>query len=373
MLIPPSRRDALRKKLLAWWDAGHRDLPWRFPQHGADAYRVWLAEVMLQQTQVAAVVPYYRRFLERFSTLEALAAAREEDVLALWSGLGYYARGRRLHAAAREALRLHGGLPADRDALAALPGFGPYTAGAVASIAFALRAPCVDGNVARVLARIFSVDGAPEAPDVRERLWALAGELVPAERPGDFNQALMELGATVCGKPAPGCGRCPVEALCGARRAGREREIPAARRRRQPTPLAMACAVIERDGALLVARRAPGGLFGGLWELPSAEVERGCDPRRALQGALRARLELEFDVGEVAGAVDRVLTHRLLRLTAYRCRAARAPRLCPGLAWARATDLERLGLATAMRQLVAVARSRTPLSPTLSPLAGRGR
>ncbi|HET9598854.1 MAG TPA: A/G-specific adenine glycosylase, partial [Anaeromyxobacteraceae bacterium] len=193
--VPASRRAALRRRLLAWWDAGHRDLPWRYPQRAADPYRVWLAEVMLQQTQVAAALPYYRRFVERFPALEALAVASEDEVLALWSGLGYYARGRRLLAAAREAMRRHGGLPADPAALRALPGFGPYTTGAVASIAFALPVPCVDGNVARVLSRLFLVAGPPEARATRHRIAGLAAALVHPERPGDWNQALMELGA----------------------------------------------------------------------------------------------------------------------------------------------------------------------------------
>src|SRR5512138_1944729 len=176
--MPAPRRAALRRRLLAWWDAGHRELPWRFPQHAADPYRVWLAEVMLQQTQVRTVVPYYARFLARYPTLEALAAADEDGVLALWSGLGYYARGRNLLAAAREAIARHGGLPASLEALRALPGFGPYTAGAVASIAFAIPAPAVDGNVIRVLARLFAVRGAPGDARFRRRIDALAAELV---------------------------------------------------------------------------------------------------------------------------------------------------------------------------------------------------
>jgi A/G-specific adenine glycosylase len=353
--VPPARAASLRRRLLAWWDAGHRDLPWRFPQHGADPYRVWIAEVMLQQTQVAAVIPYYRRFVERFPTLERLAAASEEEVLALWSGLGYYARGRRLRVAAQEALARHGGLPPSAEALAALPGFGPYTAGAVASIAFALPAPAVDGNVARVLARLFAVDGAPEAPEVRARLWALAAQLVPAAgdpdpRPGDFNQALMELGATVCGKPAPRCERCPLSTLCEARKAGREREIPPARARRAPTALEVACAVVERSGALLFVRRASGGLFGGLWELPSAEVPPGAAPRAALAAGLAASLGLAVEPGEELASVERLLTHRRLRLTAYRCRG-----LAPageGGQMVAPDRMEHLGMATAMRRLV---------------------
>ena len=349
MLVPPARRAALRDKLLAWWDAGHRDLPWRFPQGAADPYRVWIAEAMLQQTQVAAVIPYYRRFVERFPDLAALAAAREEDVLAAWSGLGYYARARRLRAAAGEALWRHGGLPADAAALATLPGFGPYTAGAVASIAFALPSPCVDGNVARVLARLFLVDGAPEAKDTRDRTWALARELVPRQRPGDFNQALMELGATVCGKPLARCGRCPVASLCAARRAGREREVPPARERRRPESLVLACAVVRARGALLLARRPAHGLFGGLWALPAAEVRDGADARAELRAHL-ARCGAAVAAGEELACVERTLTHRRLVLRAYACRARRV-RTGPALRFATPRQMDALGLPTAMRRL----------------------
>jgi A/G-specific adenine glycosylase len=349
MPLPPARRAALRRTLLAWWDEGHRALPWREPRNARVPYRVWLAEVMLQQTQVAAVVPYYERFLARWPTLEALAAAREEEVLALWSGLGYYARGRRLHAAAREALRQHGGLPASRERLAALPGFGPYTAGAVASIAFGERAACVDGNVARVLARALLIAGAPEEKGTRDALWTSAEELVPPERPGDFNQALMELGATVCVKPAPRCARCPWTGLCAARRSGREREIPAARRRREPKELAVACALVERGGAVLVARRPGRGLFAGLWELPSAVVLPGHDPRRVLAAELGSRLGLRLEPGEALAAVERVLTHRLLLLTAYRCRLRGAPGA--GARFVPTGALHGLALPTAMRAL----------------------
>lgn len=338
MSVPPARRAALRRRLLAWYDAGHRALPWRFSQHGADPYRVWLAEVMLQQTQVRAAIPYYERFVTRFPTLEALAAAADDDVFALWSGLGYYARCRNLLAAARTAIARHGGLPASLEALRALPGFGPYTAGAVASIAFTIPAPAVDGNVARVLARLFLVEGDPAVPRARERLWALAGALVPADRPGDFTQALMELGATVCTRSSPACGRCPVSPLCAARAAARAHEIPAPRRRPARLERTLACAVILRSvrpepsadapeavagraesRQVLLVRRPAGGLFGGLWAPPAVELEDARNARQALRAALRAA-GVKGRVGEELAAVTRVLTHRELTLRAFACR-----------------------------------------------------
>ena len=350
MLVPSARRAALRRRLLAWYDVARRALPWRFAQHGADPYRVWIAEVMLQQTQVATVVPYYERFVARYPTLAALARAEDDDVLALWSGLGYYARCRNLLAAARAAQAGHGGLPGSLDALRALPGFGDYTAGAVASIAFALPAPAVDGNVARVLTRLFCVEGAAAAPAVQRRLWALAAELVPQDRPGDFNQALMELGATVCRKAAPACARCPVRDACEARRKGRISELPAARRRGPRRALTIACAVAEVKGALVLVRRAPGGLLGGLWDLPAVDVSGGASAAEvaALRRALHARFGARVTVGERLGETTRTLTHRSLTLRAYACeipgaRAAGAdvrlvpPRALAGIAISAAT------------------------------------
>jgi len=349
-LVPAARRGAILRKLLAWWNAGHRDLPWRFPQGTGDPYRVWVAEVILQQTRVVTAIPYYRRFLWRFPSLADLATASEEEVLELWSGLGYYARARRLHAAAREALARHGGLPASYGALLALPGFGRYTAGAVASIAFAQRTPCVDGNVVRVLSRLFLVEGRPRA--VRERVWTLAGELVPRDLPGDFNQALMELGETVCGK-LPRCERCPVTRLCAALRAGRERAIPAAPVPRARPRLEMACAVVARRDSLLLARRPSGGLFGGLWELPSVVVGPEDDARCSLRDSLWQRFAFRVAPREELATVERTLTHRELRLVAYRCQASVAtlPQGAP-LRMVRRDEMGELALSSAMRALL---------------------
>jgi A/G-specific adenine glycosylase len=360
--VPPSRRVAIRRRLLAWWDAGHRDLPWRFPQRAADPYRVWLAEVMLQQTRVEAAVPYYRRFLARLPTLEALAAAPEEEVLALWSGLGYYARARNLHRAARVALARHGGLPADLAALRALPGFGPYTAGAVASIAFAIPAPAVDGNVARVLSRLFLVEGDPASPGTARRLQALAAELVAsgagADRPGDLNQALMEIGATTCTRP-PSCGRCPLASACLARKAGRERELPRSRRRPPRRILRLACALVVDRGRVLLARSPPGGLFGGLWGLPAVPIDGAAGPRAALGRGLRSAHGLDLEVGGLAGEVRRTLTHRDLRLAAYRCRLRGRPRRGP-VRYFPIARLPGVGLPAAARALL---RASLPAPP----------
>lgn len=378
-LVPAARLSALRRRLLAWWSAGHRELPWRSPPGAADPYRVWLSEVMLQQTRVLAAIPYYLRFVERWPTLRALAAARDDEVFAAWSGLGYYARCRNLLAAARLALRRHGGLPASLPALRALPGFGPYTAGAVASIAFGLPAAAVDGNVARVLSRLFAIRGDPAARGHRERLWSLARELVgetavisrararPREPstqapldPGEWNQALMELGATVCGR-SPGCERCPVAPLCAARAAGLARAIPGPRRPPRRSPLTLACALVERRGRVLLARRPAGGLFAGLLAFPCVELsEDGEAAPAALRRALRA-LGLRIRPGSEVAAVERVLTHRDLRIRAFACdllapwRAGRAG--AAALRWVPAGELSRAGMPAAMNALVPLAFS----------------
>ncbi len=284
-LDPGDRDRALAAALAAWFDATSRDLPWRRERA---PYAVWLSEVMLQQTRVDTVVPYFQRFLARFPDVRALAAAPLDDVLHLWSGLGYYRRARQLHATAREVTERHGGVfPAEAPALRALPGIGAYTAGAIASIAYGRREPLVDGNVARVLARLEGIGEPIKSPSAVRRVWAIAARLLPDEQPGRFNEALMELGAMVCTPRDPRCDACPVSRFCAARAAGRERELPVvARKAAVPVVPAVAAVLVAPDGRILFARRREGGLFGGLWEPPMVEGFRLGRPRAsALRGA----------------------------------------------------------------------------------------
>jgi len=271
--LAPARRAALRRRLLAWFDAHHRPMPWRGRR---DPWEILVSEVMLQQTTVAAVVPYYERFMARWPTPEAFAAAPREEVLAAWAGLGYY---RRADLLARTARRIaeRGGFPRERDALRELPGLGEYTSGAVASIAFGERVPAVDGNVERVLTRVQAIDGDPRRAPARAAIRALARDLVDPERPGDFNQALMELGARPCRPRAPACGECPVATLCEGRRRGEPTRWPQLAPRRRPVEVTRVALVVARRDAVLLERRAAAP-NEGFYELPGADVERGGDP-----------------------------------------------------------------------------------------------
>ncbi len=313
----------LRRRLLAWYDRHGRDMPWRRTR---DPYPVWLSEVMLQQTQVATARPYYQAFLARFPTLASLARARATDVLAAWAGLGYYRRARHLHEAARLVVREHGGLvPDDPVAFGALPGVGRYTTGAVLSICFDRPLAVLDGNVARVLARLDALPAAIRDPRGARRLWALAQALVPMRRPGDWNQAMMELGATICTPRAPACGRCPVRAHCRARALGRVAEFPPPGKRRAPETVRRAVALIERRGQVLMERRE-GALLAGLWEPPGVELADGASPRGVLQAALAA-LGLRARVSHTGRTVHHTITHRAISVEVWRgTLEGRAPR-----------------------------------------------
>jgi A/G-specific adenine glycosylase len=293
-----------------------RDLPWRRTR---DPYAIWVSEIMLQQTRVQTVIPYWERWMTRFPTVTDLASAPLDDVLAAWAGLGYYSRARNLWSGAREVTeRFRGALPGSASELRQVKGIGPYTAGAIASIAFGERTPLVDGNVARVLARVFAMTDDIKSTAGQRQLWTLAGELMTAlpeaYAPGELNQGLMELGATVCAPQSPRCLVCPLAKRCIAARTGRQDELPvvAARKKQSDLPiLARAALWLEDRGEIVLARRAPQGLFGGLWELP--------------QGATTLEIAAALGVTDVdADAVayhDQTLSHRRLRIAVFRARA----------------------------------------------------
>jgi len=312
-----------------WYERERRELPWRRTR---DPYRIWISEIMLQQTRVAAAIPYYERFLERFPNVETLAAAEEDQVLACWSGLGYYSRARNLLRAAKLIVE-SGGFPRDYESIRKLPGVGDYTAVAIASIAFGLPRAALDGNVIRVLARLLDERGDTGSAKTRKRLAEAAARLLDRERPGEFNQALMELGATICLPRGPQCGRCPLSASCQARRRGVERQLPVKRRGVQLVRVAKTLLVIrKRDRILLRQRDAASSQMAGFWELPEAELL----PRAVL--------------GERITTVAHAITNYRYRLTIVSATLRRVPR---GFSWIETAELGRIPLSTASRKALA--------------------
>jgi A/G-specific adenine glycosylase len=344
-----------RRALLTWYARHKRDLPWRRTR---DPYAIWLSETMLQQTRVDTVIPYYERFLARFPTVQALADAEPDEITRLWSGLGYYSRARNLHAAARMIASEHGGeLPRDVETLRELPGVGRYTAGAVASIAFDRAAPIVDGNVARVLARLRGLRDDVTSTAARKRLWEEAEALARGPKPGELNQALMELGALICTPRAPKCLLCPLREMCRALAAGDAEALPVKKRAAAPTRIAAVAAVITRAGKLLAVRRPPEGLLGGLWDLPGGELAAQEPPRAALERALREKLGLALAGIAELGAVQHQFTHRTLSLHVLRAEAKPgrvARREYDAHRWVTRTAFARLGLSTLARRALAL-------------------
>lgn len=330
----------LAARLLAWYAHHRREMPWR--DH-PDPYAVWVSEIMLQQTQVATVRPYFRRWMARFPTIERLATADEQEVLRLWEGLGYYRRARALHRAAREVVARFGGrLPADPAALQTLPGIGKYTAHAIASLAFGQDVPAVDGNVKRVLARVFALE-APVDTAAGERLvWQKAAEHLPPGKAAAYNQALMDLGATVCTSRAPRCARCPLEEMCAARRSGNPEGFPRLTHRRRPPHYTVVAAVIHREGKVLLAQRPPDGLLGGLWEFPGGKVEHGETLEEALRREIAEELGCEIAIEAPFGTYRHAYTHFRVTLHAFLCRLqAGEPRpvVPQAVRWASADEL----------------------------------
>ena len=346
--------------LLGWYRCGRADLPWR---RQPSPYQVWLSEVMLQQTQVETVIPYYLRFIDAYPSVADLAQAPLDDVLKLWEGLGYYSRARNLHRAASVIMAEYGGnLPADVHQLRKLPGVGRYTAGAIASIAFDLPAPVLDGNVMRVMTRLLDLDDDISARATQEKLWATAADWMPPADAGAYNQALMELGQQVCRPVNPRCESCPVQQHCRAYALGSVAERPV-RSKRAPRPHYDVTAGLIRDGEgrLLIAQRPLDGLLGGLWEFPGGKVEGGESLEDCLRRELREELAVEVEVGALFTVVDHGFTHFKITLHAFECRylGALPPYEEPqalealGWAWACEEELERFSFGKADRQVIA--------------------
>ena len=343
----------IQHALLAWWDASSRQMPWRGVD---DPYAVWVSEIMLQQTRVETVAPYYRRFMRLFPTVRRLAAAPLERVLKAWEGLGYYSRARNLHAAAKQVLADFGGrLPGDAEQLRSLPGIGPYTAGAIASIAFGLDEPVLDGNVSRVLCRLAAVEADPARPATRERLWELARRLVPPGRAGLFNQAMMDLGATLCSPRKPQCGVCPLAGHCQARERGLQDRLPV-RRVKPPIPhYDIAAGVVRHAGRILIARRRKDAMLGGLWELPGGKVEPGETPSQAAAREIREEVGVDAAVGEQIATVNHAYSHFRITLHVFDCRliAGRATAIgCAAVRWVRPDELDDYAFPRANRRVI---------------------
>jgi len=305
-------------KLLPWYRRARRRLPWRAVGGTSDPYRVWISELMLQQTRVETVVPYFLRFTERLPDLASLAAASEAEVLALWSGLGYYSRARALHRGGRILVQERNGrFPEDVEGWMALPGVGRYTAGAIVSIAFGQPAPILDGNVARVLTRLYGLRGDPRAGALNRELWTVAERILPRRSISDFNQALMELGALVCTPRTPRCLLCPLREDCVANREGLQLRLPELPARPKTTPVVMATAIVEERKKILFYRRTRTELLKDLWELPLGECREGEGPREAVAREARGTYGIALEVGEEVARVKHSIMNRRITLHAF--------------------------------------------------------
>ena len=341
--------------LLHWYDEHARVLPWRGIR---DPYRTWVSETMLQQTRVETVRSYYERFLLRFPDVAALAKAPEDDVMKLWEGLGYYRRARNLQKGARQVVEEYGGvIPSEPLELLKISGIGAYTAGAIASIAYDVPVPAVDGNVIRVVSRLHGIRENVGIPSVKRQIEQAAAELVPGERPGDFNQAMMDLGATVCTPGTPACDRCPLTAVCDAYRAGDAEEIPELPRKNPPKEIAYdLCLILSGDRVLMRQRHET--MLQGLWIYPMLE---GWHTARQLPAAVKRRTGLAVTAIEAAGEARHVFTHQVWRMKLYVMRSE-TPDPPEGWRFVTREEMDALALPTAVRKAAEVVRERLPFS-----------
>lgn len=342
----------LASLLLTWYRINARDLPWRGSK---DPYAIWVSEIMLQQTRVETVIPYYQRWLARFPNLESLATASQQDVLSIWEGMGYYSRARNMHRTAQIVVNDYNGkFPSNLKSLSSLPGIGPYTSAAIASIAFGADTPAIDGNIRRVLARFFNVAEEIRTTQAERKLHALAATNLPTGQAGDYNQALMELGAVICTPKTPSCKMCPIKEHCQAYQLGVQDQRPILHKKPDIPHIQVTAAVITRDNRVLIARRPDHGLLGGLWEFPGGKLEDGEDLSTCLQREIMEELGAEILVGELFGSYEHAYTHFRITLHAFICSLrAGEPRPIqpPELAWCSTAELENYPMGKVDRQI----------------------
>ena len=360
MILPdiPYELVDMHAALIGWFEQHKADLPWRRRQ---DPYAIWLSEIMLQQTQVASVIPYYEQFLRQFPTVEALAAAPLDAVLKRWEGLGYYSRARHLHQAAQILVgQFEGVFPADPLVLRGLPGIGRYTAGAIASLAFGVDVPVVDGNVIRVLTRLFDVSDDVAQTATQNTLWALAEQILPIGQAGPWNEGLMELGRRICTPKTPDCPTCPVAAFCLSRQNATQLKRPVKAAKPRTPHYDVTAAVIRReDGALLIAQRPPNGMLGGLWEFPGGKREAGESLPDCLRREIEEELALEIEVGVQIGTVKHAYSHFRITLYAFACRyLGGEPQTigCAAWTWTSLAELDRYAFPVTDQKIIAMLR-----------------
>ncbi len=354
-MMDTDRLSQITARTLRWYKDHKRDLPWR---HTQNPYFIWVAEVMLQQTRVETVIPYYHHFLEQFPTVEVLAGASLQDVLKVWENMGYYGRARHLQAAAREIVNEKGGaIPRTWDELMRLPGIGVYTAGAILSFAFAERVPAVDGNVRRVLCRLFLIQEPLDRAQTERHIFELAASLVPEKNPGAFNQGLMDIGAAICSSRSPSCSSCPLGRLCLAFAEGVQADLPVRRRPRPPPHKEMTAGIIyDRRGRVLIVERPPSGLLGGLWKFPGGEKRPGETTPKALRRTIKEETGLKVLVREPIAKIEHRYTHFRMTLLAHRCspRNANSGRpISQRIQWVDPRALRKLPFSRADQKIIA--------------------
>ena len=342
----------VRSKLLKWYREEKRDLPWR---KTTDPYLIWTSEVMLQQTQVKTVIPYYTRWIKSFPTVESLAKASETLVLKHWEGLGYYSRVRNFHRSAKIVVNKHKGkIPETFDEISLLPGIGPYTASAVLSIAFNKPEPVLDGNIQRVLSRWFCLKENGYRSESKKKLWLKASEVLARHNPGDFNQAMMELGATICLPKNPTCLVCPVKKYCHAFCQNRQTEFPPPKTRTVSKKIEVSAAVIWRNGKVFVQQRPKNGLMGGLWEFPGGKLEKGESPEQCLEREIREELGVKTTIEVKLMTIRHAYTQFRVTLHVFQCSISGPlkPTQCEAWSWAKPSSLEKLPFPSANAKIV---------------------